>query len=169
MQILVAPRWGLIFPVWSLKIAVPVMFLIMESTKINIFFFFSKDNFLILFTVARSKVFLGILFDLVICWLPSRSPSFPFSLCSLILYSPSFFSIPFRSKWWLNFKSLLFWVSVVSIAFCVFSISSLNSWYSIWHERNLSFNSFDYCSPLFPRNHYFLSDGVFFIKLWSNG
>ena len=72
MSILVAPGWGLIFTVWSFQIPTPVIFLIMESPTINIFFFFSVGSCLILFIVAKLLFFLGVLFDLVICWLLSR-------------------------------------------------------------------------------------------------
>ena len=126
----------------------------------GIFFsFFSLDgNCLILFSFARLLSFFATLFVHVVCWLPFLSFSPSFSLCSLVFYSSTLFSILFWLKLGMSFKISLFWLSSVSIVFL------LNSWFSFRHECSLAFN-FSLVLSSLSRNHCFLTDWFFYFCL----
>lgn len=91
--------WCLISSFWFLEVPVSVIFLIMESPTKFLRLFSWKLFDIVFFARLLLLVllfFIGILFALVVYWL--RSCSFiSFSLCSLVLYLPPFFSILF---WW---------------------------------------------------------------------
>ena len=140
MSILVASGWGLIFTVWCLEIPVPVTFLIVESPTIKIFSFFQ------LTTVWYCLLFHGYYFFWYFIWSCNLLVTISFAVISFFFMFVNFilaifFLHPILIKIMIDCQKFIILIILFLLFFCLFLISSLNSWFFIWHECNLSYNS----------------------------